>query len=212
MEDASTGNIKATREDWLNAAMETLIADGIEQVKILPLALRLGVSRSSFYWYFKSRQDILDALLDMWHRTNTAAVTQSAALPSDAITGSVCHIFLCFLDPARFNNRLDFAIRDWSRRDAAVRVKLHASDAERVEALSQMFGRFDYPPSEAITRARVLYYMQLGYFDAELNEPMVERQKFTSDYILTFTGLRPSAAEIVALDANIAVLFPNVQP
>jgi len=203
----TTGNTKATRDDWLNAALETLVADGIEQVKILPLATRLGVSRSSFYWYFKSRDEVLEALLDRWHSTNTAAIVQGAGQPHTTITAAVCHIFLCFLDPARFNNRLDFAIRDWSRRDAGVRTKLHASDAQRVDALRAMFAQFGYPPSEALTRARVLYYMQLGYFDAELNEPLAVRQQFTSDYILTFTGHRPSVDEIAVLDSALSEIF-----
>jgi AcrR family transcriptional regulator len=206
MDDAATGNVKATREDWLEAALDTLVMDGIEQVKIMPLATRLAVSRSSFYWYFKSRQDLLDALLDTWQHSNTAAIVGGASRPHETITGAVCHIFLCFLDPARFNNRLDFAIRDWSRRDACVRRRLHASDADRIEALSAMFKRFDYPASEAITRARVLYYMQIGYFDADLNEPLSERQPFTSDYVLTFTGKRPSSAEVAALDRALAAV------
>ena len=50
------GNVKVTREDWLNVAMDVLITDGVEQVKVLALAERMQVSRSSFYWYFKSRQ------------------------------------------------------------------------------------------------------------------------------------------------------------
>ncbi len=211
MDDAGTGNIKATREDWLNAAMDTLIADGVEQVKILPLASRLGVSRSSFYWYFKSRQDILDALLDKWQQTNTDALVKTADHPSATITAAVCEIFLCFLDPARFNNRLDFAVRDWSRRDATVRVKLHTSDAARLDALTQMFVGFGYAPFEAKTRARVLYYMQIGYLDADLNEPIAERQSYTDEYILTFTGLLPSAAEVAALNAALADLFEDAR-
>lgn len=206
MDGAPAGNIKATREDWLAAARDTLIADGIEQVKIMPLATRLGVSRSSFYWYFGSRQDILDALLETWEQTNTAALITGASQPGPTITAAVCTVFECFLDPARFNNRLDFAIRDWSRRDATVKAKLHASDAARVDALADMFMRFDYPRTEAIIRARVLYYMQIGYLDADLNEPIAERRRYTSDYILTFTGRRPSAAEIAALDEALARL------
>ena len=58
-----TGNVKVTREDWLNIAMDALIRDGVEAVKVKIFAEALGVSRSSFYWYFKSRQELLDALL-----------------------------------------------------------------------------------------------------------------------------------------------------
>ena len=72
------GNIKVTRTDWLNVAMDVLVTDGVEQVKVLALAERMGVSRSSFYWYFKSRQELLDALLTSWDQTNTAVLITQA--------------------------------------------------------------------------------------------------------------------------------------
>ena len=68
------GNIKVTREDWIATAMGVLIHDGVDQVKILNLAQKMGVSRSSFYWYFGSRQDLLEALLAAWQAKNTAAM------------------------------------------------------------------------------------------------------------------------------------------
>ena len=57
---------KVTAADWLKIALRTLIGEGVEQVRILPLAKKLGVSRSSFYWYFKDREDLLNKLLDYW--------------------------------------------------------------------------------------------------------------------------------------------------
>ena len=43
-------------------AMEVLVSDGVERVKVLKLADRMGVSRSSFYWYFKNSNT--NALID----------------------------------------------------------------------------------------------------------------------------------------------------
>ena len=43
-----TGHIKVTREDWLNVARDTLVNDGVAEVKVLALAERLEVSRSRF--------------------------------------------------------------------------------------------------------------------------------------------------------------------
>ncbi|TIT75840.1 MAG: TetR/AcrR family transcriptional regulator, partial [Mesorhizobium sp.] len=66
-----TGNTKVTRDDWMKLALETLISEGVEAVRVLALGQKLNVSRSSFYWYFKSRQDLLDQLLDFWRNNNT---------------------------------------------------------------------------------------------------------------------------------------------
>jgi AcrR family transcriptional regulator len=58
-QEAQPGNVKVTREDWLRVAMDLLVSDGVSEVKVLTIGERLGVSRSSFYWYFKSRKDLL---------------------------------------------------------------------------------------------------------------------------------------------------------
>ncbi|MBW4709250.1 TetR/AcrR family transcriptional regulator [Roseobacter sp. YSTF-M11] len=195
------GNIKVTRQDWLDAAREALIEHGVEGVKVQLLGEQLNVSRSSFYWYFKSRQDLLNALLDHWQQTNTAALIAKVEAPATTITEAVGNIFRCFVNPELFNTRLDFAIRDWARRSEDVKRVLRASEAERLEALRAMFVRFGYPDLEAIARARILYYMQIGYDDAQLDEPMEARSKLNASYILGFTGQEPSSDEVAAMAA-----------
>jgi hypothetical protein len=61
-----------------------------------------------------------------------------------------------------------------------------------------MFRRFGYEDLEAVTRARILYFMQMGYNDADLNEPMDERVKYVPMYLLGFTGKEARPEEIAA--------------
>ena len=79
--EISGGHVKAHRDDWLDAARDLLIEKGVDQVKVLTIGRRLAVSRSSFYWYFSSRQHLLDTLLSDWERTNTQALIEHANLP-----------------------------------------------------------------------------------------------------------------------------------
>lgn len=204
--ESGSGNVKVTREDWLKAALEVLVSDGVEQVKVLTLGARLGVSRSSFYWYFKSRQDLLDALLDHWMATNTRALVAQAEAPAETITGAVCNVFRCMVSDALFDTRLDFAIRDWARRAATVRRVLELSDTQRVQALASMFRRFGYDGTEAFVRARVLYYMQVGYDDADLNETLAERLRLVPHYLRVFTGTEPREEEIRAFTEAVTAI------
>lgn len=189
------GNVKVTRQDWLDTAMDVLIQDGVDQVKILALAEAMGVSRSSFYWYFGSRQDLLDALLNHWQKRNTAAMVAQAEAPAQTITAAVCNVFRCTVNPALFDTALDFAIRDWARREENVRDLLHASDGAREAALTAMFARYGYPGPEAETRAKVLYYMQLGYDFAGRPEPAQTRLDRVPEYLRIFTGREPQHGE-----------------
>ncbi|NND17961.1 MAG: TetR/AcrR family transcriptional regulator [Silicimonas sp.] len=194
--DTLPGNAKVTRQDWLDAAMDVLVSDGSDRVKILTLADKLEVSRSSFYWYFKDRDELLRALLEHWLATNTRAIVTAAKASSETITGAVCTVFKAFVDPRRFDVRLDFAVRDWARRSARVREVLEASDAQRIDALAAMFASHGLDPTESLIRGRVLYYMQIGYFDADLQETMEERAALIPYYLLTFTGVAGRADEI----------------
>jgi AcrR family transcriptional regulator len=198
------GNVKVTREDWLNVAFDVLVSDGVERVKVLTLGETLGVSRSSFYWYFKSRKDLLDQLLAEWERTNTGAMVAHCELPAATITDAVCNFFRCLFGPDGFNARLDFAVREWARRDGSVRRVIDRSDAARHGAIARMFLRHGYDPDEADIRARVLYYQQIGYHALDLSEPMEERLSRLEGYLHCFTGQRPRASEIAAFRAYAA--------
>ncbi|CAD0184758.1 hypothetical protein RUESEDTHA_01641 [Ruegeria sp. THAF57] len=195
------GNIKVTRDDWLNVAMDVLISDGVDQIKVLNLAERMAVSRSSFYWYFKSRQELMDALLERWQATNTAALIAQAEAPAATVTAAVCNVHRCVVNTDLFDTALDFAVRDWARKSGKVRRALDQSDARRLKALHAMFARYGYSEVEAETRARVLYYMQIGYDLAQLNEPMSVRISMVPHYLYVFTGVEPRPEEIEEFSA-----------
>lgn len=182
------GHVKVTRDDWLNAARDVLVTEGAASVKILPLSNRLGVSRSSFYWYFENRNDLLAALLEEWETRNTARIVTQCEAPAANITEALCNFFRCFVDALQFDTGLDFAIREWSRREATVRKLVDQADQTRLAAVTQMYATHGYAPQDADARARILYYMQLGYHALEVKEDMDTRMSRVAAYIEGFSG------------------------
>lgn len=71
------------RADWIKAALKLLVAEGESAVRITRLSEALGVTRGSFYWHFKDRADLLDALLETWERRNTLAIVTAVEEASD---------------------------------------------------------------------------------------------------------------------------------
>ncbi|MGB7269128.1 MAG: TetR/AcrR family transcriptional regulator [Albidovulum sp.] len=186
------GHIKATRDDWLGAAQAALIRDGVDTVKVLALAAQLDVSRSSFYWYFKNRDELLAALLDQWEERNTQSIVRQSTLEAECLNEAACNFFRCFIDPALFDRGLDFAVRAWARQDAKVRLRIDAADHARLQALEAMFMRYGCDSAEADWRARMIYFMQLGYHALEVQETMEVRLGRLPGYLEGFTGRVPS--------------------
>ncbi len=211
---AQLGNVKATREDWLDLALSVLAVEGVAHVTVLNLSERLEVSRSSFYWYFKNRDELLDALLDRWDRLNTRSIVNEANEPAATVNEAVCNVFRCWVNPAIFSPRLDFAVREWARRSADVRKALDRSDRARTEALKAMFVRFGYEEEDALVRARVLYYMQIGYYALDIREPIEARLSLTPHYLKAFTGVVPSEEDVAAFRAyaNLHAHLPDFDP
>ena len=195
------GHIKVTREDWLNVARDVLVSDGVAEVKVLALGQRLDVSRSSFYWYFKSRKHLLEALLDDWEARNTRTIVAQCQRPAGSICGAVGNFFKCFLNPDLFDRGLDFAVREWSRRDGAVRLRIDQADRDRLAAVTAMFARHGFSDYDADVRARILYFMQLGYHALEVREPMAARTDRLEGYLHGFTGQAPTEKELEDLRA-----------
>ena len=210
-EPRTVAHTKVTREDWLNVARDILISDGVAEVKVLTIGARLDVSRSSFYWYFKSRADLLAQLLAEWERTNTGIMISHCDMPAKTITAACNNFFRCIVDPDGFNHQLDFAVREWARRDGKVRRVIDRSDTARHEAIARMFIRYGYEPAEADIRARVLYYQQIGYYALELAETLEERLTRVAGYLYCFTGVHPSAEEVEEF-TRFALSFADPTP
>ncbi|PUB16271.1 TetR/AcrR family transcriptional regulator [Yoonia sediminilitoris] len=196
---AVRGSSRTSRADWTRAALDTLIEEGVDQVKVAVLSKRLKCARSSFYWYFKDRQALLGALLSHWQATNTAAIVTQATAPADSINLALVNLFACWIDGGQFDTQLDFAVRDWARRDGTVRQAVDVSDQTRIAALTAMFTRFDYPPAEAKIRARIVYFTQIGYDALDQRETNFERAQSGPDYLFCMTGHEPTPRETQAV-------------
>ena len=194
---------RGSREDWLSAARDMLIEAGADQVKILPLAKRLGASRSSFYWFFKDREDLLSQLLAEWQSTNTANLVEHAEMPAETITQAVLNIFECWTGERLYDPGLDFAVRDWARRSDRVLALIEEADEARVAAFTAMYERHGFEARDAFIRARILYFMQVGYYALEVKETMEDRLAYVPDYIRGFTGQDATAEELKRFKAIV---------
>jgi AcrR family transcriptional regulator len=193
---------RGTPDLWLDAAYDLLVEGGIEAVKVMPLAERLGLSRTSFYWHFPDREALLAGLVARWQSQNTGNLVARCEAPAVTIAEAMLNLFDCWYDNALFDSRLEFAMRTWSLTDPGVAAAMSEADAARVTAITALFRRFGYPQAEADTRARTLYLTQVGYIALRSDESLEVRFSRNPAYVLTFCGVAPTKAEDVAFRAR----------
>lgn len=194
--EGSVPATKPTKQTWLDLAIEALVTEGIDQVKVQVMAKKLGVSRSGFYWSFATIQDLYDQMLEFWLKRNTGSIIERAMRPAPSVTKAVLNVFESWIDSSLFDPSLDIAVRFWARRDEKVRAVVDEADEQRVNAIKRMFERYGYAEEEALTRARVLYFTQIGHYTLAVKDSMEERMTHLKSYLLTFTGTEPDQKEI----------------
>jgi AcrR family transcriptional regulator len=174
--DAQAPRPTLTPENWIEAATQVLVDQGIDHVRVDVLATQLGVTRGSFYWHFRDREDLLRRVLQAWRTRATDALTRRLTVAQgdpqaqlrDVI--SLPHRGRAAVQAAR----IELAIRAWARRDSMAREALDEADASRIDYHRQIFEALGFSPAEARLRAFTLY-------SCEVAESLLHRQGNTTD-------------------------------
>lgn len=154
-----------TPDDWVRAATQVLVDHGIDHVRVDVLAGELNVTRGSFYWHFRDREDLLRRVLQAWREEATVQLSRRLALarsePRELLADVVT---LPFRGRAAVRAaRIELAIRAWARRDPMARQALEEADASRIGYHEALFRALGFAGEEAAHRAFLLY----GYEVAE---------------------------------------------
>lgn len=179
---------KRDRDSWLDQARKVLISEGVDRVRVDPLAKLLGVTTGSFYHHFRNRQDLLDGLLEHWEAKTSgpmfAAVEAAGPNPNDQVDA----LLRTWLDENEYDPHYDSAVRAWAHGDGDVLETVRQVDDRRIGLLRSIFMRLGYDEERASIRARVTYYHQVGYQAMEVVESKAERQRVYHLYRETLIG------------------------
>jgi AcrR family transcriptional regulator len=182
------GNTKTTRVDWLCAARNVLIKEGADRVKIDPLARSLNVTRGGFYWFFESRQDLLEQLLEEWVDPKNDPLIAAMTARTGSSMDRMIRFTMEIIDEKSYSPALDSAMRDWSRNSKDVREAVRTVDTRRMEYLTNLFDDLGCLPEDALIRARIFYFHQIGYYEIGFNESRKRRLHYLPIYFKHLTG------------------------
>ena len=187
---------RGSEDVWLEAAYESLLDSGVDAVKILPLAKKLNLSRTSFYWFFKDREELLGALLARWRDKNTGNLIRQSEAYAETIAEAMLNVFDCWLDQTLFDAQFEFAIRSWALQSSDALVEVQKADLLRLDAIKRMLVRFGHEDVAADVRSRTVYLVQIGYISMQMSEDIAVRMKRIPEYVKIFTGQAPEQREL----------------
>jgi AcrR family transcriptional regulator len=173
-------NQSLNREDWILAAWDILGNGSLEEVKVKRLASKLGVTRGSFYWHFKNRQELIEALVDRWFavlgvREATMRDIEGVSDPEKKLWMVMQNVII------RINAGQTIALRLHTHKDSKLRQRIKTEDDRRDHHFAELFQELGFSSVRAkelgsLYRAVVMSeYLRNGALPRE--ERIVEAKK-----------------------------------
>ena len=154
-----SGSSRLGADDWLRAALEIMVDEGISGVKIHRLCDRLGVTKGSFYWHFQDLDAFLGELAGRWAEEGMR-VPGRIVESSDPAAG-LLQAMEMFAD--KRNRKLTRAIRDWAQTDDRARAAIRKADEALFEGVRDAIISLGFDSADAEVRAKILIYAGVGF-------------------------------------------------
>ena len=166
------------RSNWIESAIDVLAREGVAGLRVEVLAKRCGVTKGSFYWHFKDRQDLLAAVLEHWREGRIRDIEKITTV-SPGHERDQLHFAIEVYGASR--NRkgmsIELAMRDWARHDPQAAAVVEAVDLYRLECTRKLFVATGMSDAEAKSRSLLLYacvfglsLMHYAHFDNHLDD------------------------------------------
>jgi AcrR family transcriptional regulator len=155
--EAMTMSTNLDRERWEQAALEALERGGLAAVAVEPLARELGVTKGSFYWHYKNRQELIDATVARWERLHVDGPLQAVATIEDPRERLMELLGKAGAKPPSIFIRLLDAVDE-----PVVRAAVARAAQERVAFMAKAFGELGWPRAKARRQALLAYSAYVG--------------------------------------------------
>ena len=162
-------NKRRTREDWLRAARRALLRGGPAAVRVEALARDLKVTKGSFYWHFRDREALFEALLREWEEEKKSLLFE--LLRQGDFGESLDRLFAELQRRVLLSERgewpSDAAIFAWASVSPQVARRANREERKRIALLTRWTGRPEL--------AEYFYMAYLGFLRRRRRVPEAAR-------------------------------------
>lgn len=187
------------RRDWVDASIAILASKGIDAVHVESVAKQLNISKGSFYWHFKDRRDLLDAILEEWETRQSDWNTEDDRVSNPVERWARLFEFVSGAGYAR----LEMAISSWARQDEMVAVRVANADRKRLAYLSRVFREIGFTTGQAAEWANAAMFLYLGWMDRMTRAtPQTQNEPALAELLSRFVLAASALASQEAMQAR----------
>lgn len=162
------------RDEWLMRALDALARRGDAALTIDALCKALSVTKGSFYWHFKDRDDFIRSLVQFWGALTTDPVIERVTQTSDDARERL-RTLLRLVSEGGYAG-YDVSVRAWAARDPDLVADLVRDvDQRRLSFVASIFTAIGFDGVEADMRAHAA--IAFLTFEALVLLPSTEKER-----------------------------------
>ena len=144
---------RVSKRDWLDKALEVFVSGGIDAVRIVDLARHLKIAKSGFYWHFRDRAELLEAMKLYWVDEFSRQFIEG----THAHKGPLRERLVSLIRAIRVkeSGKLDLAFTCWAQTDPSVRDLVDRVRDLRIAFVKELLSTTGVNDEELTSRARL---------------------------------------------------------
>lgn len=152
---------RTPRQSWIDEGLRALASGGPGVVRVESMAKAIGVTKGGFYWHFRDRQALLEAMLDSWEETLLDRAIETADRGGGSGRTRLRRLFAAAFGDDDILD-LELAVRDWARHDSTVAERVTRVDNRRLAYLRPLFREFCDDAADAEGRCLLVLTLFVG--------------------------------------------------
>ena len=177
---------RLSRTEWVREALDVLQERGVDGVKIVVIANRLGVTTGSFYWHFKDLPELLDCILEFWECELTDTVIVAGKSYSGSPEDRILRLMLQVIEHDA--GLYDPAIHVWARSDQKAKDVFERTLRKRFDFARWMFKQAGFSDRQAKVRGRLMVAYLMGESAADLRSKKSWRRTIKDEHAILMSN------------------------
>ena len=177
-------NSRLKQDEWLESSLAQL-AQNKGNFNIDDMVKKLGVTKGSFYWHFKNRDDFIHKLLDYWESSSTQSVFIEMEKYSDMDAEKRLLVAMHLL-----RNKVvcqhDIAMRNMATLNKQAAAKVLKVDKMRLNFVSSLFRDIGFRGKDLEVRVHifaVFHSLREGFLGKKLTDSEAELKAMHAFFI-----------------------------
>ena len=173
---------------WMEKALEKIGEVGVARIQVESLARELGVTKGSFYWHFKDKEELLSETMAYWYESATKLIGLTAKRSFKDPRDRLQYLYKLALNP-RYDvpgGPVERALQEWSRVSTIASEVTQRVDQERIDFLADAYIELGHSEIEARRAATLALAQMIGLNVLSRSQPNGDRTGYLRAFIANF--------------------------